>query len=97
MRRLLKSWFDALDYVEKNRAEAFAIMAKVSGVSVAEFEDMWAGVHIIALDANRKSLAAAGPFHGTVAEMSRFMVAQKLLSNSVASQGMVSGDYLPTK
>ncbi len=97
VRRLLKSWFDALDYVEKNRSESFAIMAKASGVSVAEFEDMWAGVHIIPLDANRTSLAAAGPFHATVAEMGRFMVAQKLLANAVASQGMVSADYLPAK
>jgi NitT/TauT family transport system substrate-binding protein len=96
VRRLLKSWFDALDYVAQNRAESFAIMAKASGVPVEEFEEMWAGVRIISLADNRAALSrSAGSFLATVEEMSRFMVAQKLLAKGVAAQGMVSPDFLP--
>lgn len=97
VRRLLKSWFDALDYVAQHEAEAFAIMAKASGVSVAEFEEMWHGVRIFTLADNRKALTPAGAFHATVDEMSTFMVAQKLLAKAVPPQGMVSADLLPAK
>jgi NitT/TauT family transport system substrate-binding protein len=97
VRRLLKSWFDALEYVTQHEAEAFAIMAKASGVSLAEFQEMWQGVRIFTLEDNRKALAPAGAFHATVDEMSRFMVAQKLLAKPVAPQGMVSADMLPAK
>lgn len=101
VRRLLKSWFDALDYVAQHQAEAFAIMAKASGVSVPEFEEMWQGVRIFTLEDNRKALSrpegGTGGFHATVEEMGRFMVAQKLLAKTVAPQGMVSADMLPAK
>lgn len=99
VRRLLQSWFDALDYVAQHRAESFAIMAKASGVSVAEFEEMWGGVRIFTLEDNRKALSrpegGSGGFHATVEEMARFMVTQKLIAKPVASQGMVSADLLP--
>lgn len=99
VRRLLKSWFDALDYVAQHRAEAFAIMAKASGVSVAEFEEMWQGVRIFSLEDNRRALSGpqggAAGFHATVEDMSRFMVSQKLIARPVAPQGMVSAEMLP--
>lgn len=97
VRRLLQSWFDALDYVAQHQAEAFAIMAKASGVTVAEFEEMWQGVRIFTLDDNRKALGGAGGFNTTVEEMGRFMVAQKLLAKPVAPQKMVTADMLPGK
>lgn len=97
VRRLLQSWFDALDYVAQHQAEAFAIMAKASGVSVAEFEEMWQGVRIFTLEDNRKALGSAGGFNTTVEEMGKFMVAQKLLARPVAPQKMVSAEMLPAK
>jgi NitT/TauT family transport system substrate-binding protein len=97
VRRLLQSWFDALDYVAQHQAEAFAIMAKASGVTVAEFEEMWQGVRIFTLDDNRKALGSAGGFNTTVEEMGRFMVAQKLLAKPVAPQKMVTAEMLPAK
>ncbi len=97
VRRLLQSWFDALDYVAQHQSEAFAIMAKASGVSVAEFEEMWQGVRIFTLEDNRKALGSAGGFNTTVEEMGKFMVAQKLLARPVAPQKMVTADMLPAK
>lgn len=98
VQRLIAAWFDALDYVAKNRDESFRVMAKASGVSVPEFADMWDGVRIPTLTENSKALGrkgGKGTFHTTVDEMSRFMVAQKLLSKAVAPAGMVKGDFLP--
>jgi NitT/TauT family transport system substrate-binding protein len=99
VRRLLQSWFDALDYVAQHRAESFGIMAKASGVSVAEFEEMWQGVRIFSLQDNRKALtrpAGGGAgFHATVEEMGQFMMAQKLIAKPVSPLGMVSADLLP--
>lgn len=100
VRRLVATWFDALDYVQKNQDEAFRIMAKASGVSVEEFADMWKGVRIPSLEENRSALAArtgAGGYRATVREMGRFMVSQKLLAKAVAADAMVSADYLPAK
>lgn len=101
VRRLLKSWFDALDYVAQHRAEAFAIMARASGVSAAEFDEMWHGVRIFSLEDNRRALSppgsGTGSFHGTVEDMGRFMVAQKLIAKPVASAAMVSAEMLPPK
>ena len=98
VRGLIAAWFDALEYVQKNQDESFKIMAKASGVSVPEFADMWKGVRIPTLAENGKALGqkgSKGTFQATVAEMSRFMVAQKLLPRSVAPDSMVKGDFLP--
>lgn len=100
VRRMVAAWFDALDYVKKHQAESFKIMAKASGVSVAEFGDMWKGVHIPALADNRLALGSKGSpgtYGATVGEMVQFMVTQKLLSNPVAPDSMVTGDFLPAK
>ena len=100
VRRMIAAWFDALDYVKKHQAESFKIMAKASGVSVAEFGDMWKGVRIPSLNENQLALGATskpGTYGATVGEMGKFMITQKLLSNSVAPESMVTGDFLPAK
>lgn len=100
VRRLVAAWFDALDYVKKHQAESFKIMAKASGVSVAEFSEMWKGVRIPTLTDNQAALGSKGTpgtYGATVGEMSQFMVTQKLISNPVAADSMVTGDFLPAK
>jgi NitT/TauT family transport system substrate-binding protein len=100
VRRLVAVWFDALDYVKKHQAESFKIMAKASGVSVAEFGEMWKGVRIPTLADNQAALGSKGTpgtYGATVGEMSQFMVSQKLLSSPVAAGSMVSGEFLPAK
>jgi NitT/TauT family transport system substrate-binding protein len=100
VRRVIATWFDALQYVEQHRDESFKIMAKASGVTVAEFAEMWQGVRIFTLANNKAALepdTATGNFRATVDDMSRFMVEQKLLEKPVPAAGMVSADYLPQK
>lgn len=98
VRGLIAAWFDAQEYVRKDQDESFKIMAKASGVSVPEFADMWKGVRIPTLAENGKALGSKGgkgTFHATAEDMSRFMVAQKLLPKTVAPDGMIKGDFLP--
>ena len=95
VRKLIKSWFDALAYVGAHQDEAFAIMAKASGVSTAEFAEMWKGVRIFPAADNAAALGAGGTFHGTVDAMAAFMVKQKLLAAPVAAGSMVSDQFLP--
>ena len=97
VRALVASWFDALDYVQKNQEDAFKIMAKASGVTVAEFAEMWKGVHIPTLAEKKAALAANGAFRTTVGDMGRFMQSQKLLTQAVAADSMVSGEFLSAK
>jgi NitT/TauT family transport system substrate-binding protein len=100
VRRVIATWFDALQYVEQHRDESFKIMAKASGVTVAEFAEMWQGVRIFTLANNKAALepdTGTGNFRATVDDMSRFMVDQKLLDKPVSAAGMVSADYLPQK
>ena len=95
VRKLIKSWFDALAYVAAHQDEAFAIMAKASGVSDAEFAEMWKGVRIFAAADNAAALGEGGAYHGTVDAMAAFMVKQKLLAAPVAAGSMVSAEFLP--
>ena len=97
---LVASWFDALEYVKKHQAESFKIMAKASGVSVAEFTEMWKGVRIPTLAENQAALGTApgsGSYRKTVESMSSFMIEQKLITQPVAADSMVSGAFLPAK
>ncbi|HOX66479.1 MAG TPA: ABC transporter substrate-binding protein, partial [Burkholderiaceae bacterium] len=97
---LVASWFDALEYVKKHQAESFKIMAKASGVSVAEFTEMWKGVRIPTLAENQTALGTApgsGSYRKTVESMSSFMIEQKLITQPVAADSMVSGAFLPAK
>lgn len=97
---LVASWFDALEYVKKHQAESFKIMAKASGVSVAEFTEMWKGVRIPTLAENQAALGTepgSGSYRKTVESMSSFMIEQKLITQPVAADSMVSGAFLPAK
>jgi NitT/TauT family transport system substrate-binding protein len=100
VKRLVAAWFDALDYVQKNKDDAFKIMAKASDVSVPEFTEMWKGVRFPTLAENREALGSkttAGTYLGTVGDMGKFMVSQKLITKPVAPVSMVTGDFLPLK
>ncbi len=99
VRRAIAAWFEALDYVQTHQEESFKIMAKASGVTVPEFAEMWQGVRIFTLADNKAALepgTTAANFRGTVNEMSKFMVEQKLLGKPVPADSMVSADFLPS-
>jgi len=52
---VVDSWFATLDYINANRDQAMAIMAKRAGVTVAEYQDYDKGTKIFTLEENLKA------------------------------------------
>ena len=57
VQKIVKTWFDTLAYIAKNRAESVAIMAKRAGVSVHDYASYDAGTHIFTLRENLEAFA----------------------------------------
>ncbi|MBS0232348.1 MAG: ABC transporter substrate-binding protein [Proteobacteria bacterium] len=97
VKRLLDAWYDALAFVDTNKDEAFAIMAKHSDVKVEEFAGMWAGVKMYSRPENIELMgtpAKPGPYVDAVRAMSSFMVKAKLIPSDVAPSSMIDGALL---
>lgn len=97
VKRLLDAWFDALAFVDTNKDEAFAIMAKHSDVKVDEFAGMWAGVKMYSKPENIELIGTAakpGSYATAVKEMSSFMAKSKLIPHDVDPASMIDGSLL---
>lgn len=97
VKRLLDAWYDALAFVDTNKDEAFAIMARHSDVKVDEFAGMWAGVKMYSRPENIELIGTAekpGPYAGAVEAMSSFMVEAKLIPRNVEPASMIDGALL---
>ncbi len=87
VRRIVKAWFRALDYLKEHPDESAAVMAKRQGVSVEEFLQGLKGAHIPDLEENRQLLGTVqqpGPLHQTVTRLGNFLVRHGL-ARSTAS------------
>lgn len=97
VKRLLDAWYDALAFVDTNKDEAFAIMAKHSDVKVDEFAGMWAGVKMYSRPENIDLIGTSekpGPYADAVKAMSSFMVKSKLIPHGVEPASMIDGSLL---
>lgn len=95
--RLLDAWFEALAFVDTNKDEAFAIMAKRSEVSVDEFAGMWAGMKMYTKPENVTLIGTPenpGSFYAAVKDMSAFMVQSKLIPKDVDPASMIDPSFL---
>jgi hypothetical protein len=78
---LCRSWFKALDYLEKNRKESEEILGKVQGSGAADYGSQLEGVHLGTIEDNKKAFGVDSeasimvPFN----EMLKFMEEHKLL------------------
>ncbi|GAC1424176.1 MAG: ABC transporter substrate-binding protein [Candidatus Velthaea sp.] len=52
VQKIVKTWFDTLAYIEANRTESVAIMAKRAGVTAADYGSYDRGTHIFSLKEN---------------------------------------------
>lgn len=97
VKRLLDAWFEALAFVDTNKDEAYAIMAKRSDVKVDEFSGMWAGVKMYPKSENTLLIGDAGKpgsYLTAVKDTSSFMVRSKLIPRDVDPTSMVDGSLL---
>lgn len=97
LKRVIDAWFEALDYIDSHPDDAFKIMAKASDVSIEEFMTMWEGVRMYSRQATRAAMgtpSARGPYYGTVTDMSKFMVLQKLITKAVDPTRIIDASFL---
>ena len=97
VKRVLNAWFDALDYIKTHPDDAYKIMAKASDVSVKEFKEMWEGVRMYSREDNVAALGTPskqGPYYKTVSDMNKFMLEQKLISESVTSSSVIDSSFV---
>ncbi|WP_245395424.1 ABC transporter substrate-binding protein [Anthocerotibacter panamensis] len=57
VQKLVTTWYDTLDYIKANPAEAVQIMAKRAGVTPAEYQDYDSGTTIFTLQQNLQAFA----------------------------------------
>jgi NitT/TauT family transport system substrate-binding protein len=77
---LLRGWFQALDYLERNPDDAVARMSPRLDMSPEEFTSAMRGLRLRSLDENRTLLGAPAPaLAGPARRLQRFMRAQGLL------------------
>lgn len=97
VKRVLNAWFEALDYVKTHPDDAYKIMAKASDVSVKEFKEMWEGVRMYSRKDNVAALGTPskeGPYYSTVSDMNKFMLEQKLISESVTPSRVIDSSFV---
>jgi len=74
---LVDAWFATLDYLKKNQASAYEIMAKRAGVSVAEYKEYADGTRLFTLEENLKAFQPGNDMTSLLYaadEMSKFLV-----------------------
>lgn len=83
VQKLVKTWYDTLDYIKKNPEESLKIMAKRASTSEAEYKSYDSGTRIFTLQEN---LAAFGP-EETVPTNLRYQ--GKLIANFLVKSGLI--------
>ncbi|UFP96052.1 ABC transporter substrate-binding protein [Gloeobacter morelensis] len=57
IQKVVKTWFDTLDYIQKHPEESLQIMAKQAGTSVADYKSYDSGTRIFGLEQNLATFA----------------------------------------
>lgn len=81
VQKVVDSWFTTLDYIEKNRATAYDILAKRANVSVEEYKEYDAGTKIFTVEENLKAFAAGN-------DMTSLPYAAKEIANFLVESGL---------
>jgi NitT/TauT family transport system substrate-binding protein len=98
IRAVVAAWYQALSFIEKNREEAFAIMARGIGAPPQDFEGMWSGVKMYDEAANQKLFTAEGgtlaPAYQQVNDISLFLESQGLIPRPISARTMVNSRFV---
>ncbi|WP_254721825.1 aliphatic sulfonate ABC transporter substrate-binding protein [Kovacikia minuta] len=74
---LVNAWFATLDYMKKNQAQAYEIMAKRAGVSLDEYKEYADGTRLFTLEENLKAFQPGNNMTSLLyaaTEMANFLV-----------------------
>lgn len=94
---IVNSWFDALDYIKKNQADADNIMAKAMGQSVDDFKSSEADINFYD-KAQNVTYFGQGSKHGLIwdvtDEAATIWLNQKMISSKPDIKDMIDGTFV---
>lgn len=96
--KIVKTWFETLKYIEDNRAEALAIMAKRADVSVKEYKELEAGTKIFSVDQNVKAFDKSykGPtsLYNSGKQIVKHLKSGKFITRRVNVKTILDGSFV---
>jgi NitT/TauT family transport system substrate-binding protein len=100
VQKLVDAWFDTLDFVKANAAEATAIMAKKGGVSVADYQTYDKGTTIFSLDDNLSAFTAGTSTKNLdfeAKEIANFLLTAKLIDKAPDLSGLFEPKFVKSR
>ncbi|MHB1044366.1 MAG: ABC transporter substrate-binding protein [Eubacteriales bacterium] len=97
VKAVAKSWFEALDYWQKNKADADKIMAAAMGQTVEEFEKTLPSVKFYGMKENEAYFGTAdkkGLIYDICDKAGDFWLKEKLINQKPVTADIVNGSFL---
>jgi len=95
--RIVRTWFDTLAWIETHRSEAVEIMAKVGGVSPADYTTYDAGTTLFTLEQNLEAFGPGGSsehLDHQAAEIAEFLVKSGLVDSKPSLDGLLDDRFV---
>lgn len=89
---MVKTWFEALDWISAHKDEALEILAKRAGVSVADYQAYDKGTTIFTLEQNRQAFTTDLPNQARL--ISDFLVSTKLVDAAPPLDGLLDPKFV---
>lgn len=100
VQKLIDAWFDTLDYVKANSAEAVKIMAKKGGVSAADYQTYDKGTTLFSLDDNLTAFTAGTTTKSLefeAKEIASFLLTAKLIDKAPDLTGLFEPKFVKAR
>src|SRR5947209_8458895 len=94
---VVKTWFDTLDWIQANKAEAIAIMAKRGGVSADDYKSYDAGTTIFSRQQNLDAFASGSSpanLNYQADQIADFLVSTKLVDSKPPLDGLFEPKFV---
>ena|GEM_PF-60782 len=94
---LVNTWFQTIDWIKANKTEAYEIMAKRAGVSVADYETYDKGTTIFTLDQNLEAFTPGSTdehLDYQAKKISDFLVSTKLVDKAPSLDGLLDDTFV---
>nr|WP_007513806.1 ABC transporter substrate-binding protein [Pseudofrankia saprophytica] len=94
---LVNAWFQTIEWIQANKTEAYGIMAKRAGVSVADYESYDKGTTIFTLDQNVAAFAPGSTdanLDYQAKKISDFLVSTKLVDEAPSLDGLLDDTFI---
>ncbi|MDI3270091.1 MAG: ABC transporter substrate-binding protein [Bacillota bacterium] len=98
VRGIVAAWFDALDFIQANPDESYAIMAKAMGLTAEEFKSQLSDIRWYDRTMNQAYFGTPekpGPLYDLTAMAASFWKRQGLIEKEPQAKDLIDGTFLP--